>query len=233
MAGVSDPQGGQNYWPGFVDALSNMVMAMIFLVLIFAAVLFNAMQNTSRAANMKLNQALERKTKENDELRKLVATLSTQVQSRSCAVPAVSAQGIAAPDSLIKSAETVANEGQFQAQASAKGPLPPTVRGTGAFLTIDYHSQSVTLDAAAKAALDTALARDHIGHGAGRVEIIAEQVSSTGGATDAERNAFFRALSLRNQFLAEGWKASDIVVKLPYRENGSGPARAFIRISQN
>ena len=38
-----------NYWPGFVDALSNMVMAMIFVVMTFVVVVFNAMQNNAKA----------------------------------------------------------------------------------------------------------------------------------------------------------------------------------------
>ena len=45
-----------NYWPGFVDALSNMVMAMIFVVLTFVVVLFGVMQNNIRAVATRMNE---------------------------------------------------------------------------------------------------------------------------------------------------------------------------------
>jgi hypothetical protein len=224
MAGASQ-EGEQNYWPGFVDAMSNMVMAMIFIVLIFTAILFNAMQNHAKT----LAEQSRRQKTEIATLRQQLTELKSTTKASQCA-PVSAAPLAATPDSLTPKPVLVSTEGRFLPSETGKSEAPPQVSGSGALISVEYRSPSFALDTAATTALKDALGRQDADPAKTGVEITAEQASATGGASDAERAAFFRAIAIRNYFIAHGWKPADISVRLPRREQGAGPPHAYIRI---
>jgi len=49
----------QNFWPGFVDALSNVVLVMIFVVVVFVVTLFYYSQKLAQAKIAKIVQSQE------------------------------------------------------------------------------------------------------------------------------------------------------------------------------
>ena len=146
----------QNYWPGFVDALSNMVMAMIFVVLTFVVVLFGTMQNNIRVVATRMT---EMRTASADyqarlsALRRENATLQAQLERLQPRSP-----GQRSTSSLMQATVTVVSRGG-EAQATAPtGRLPPLVSGTGNVISILYQSNQATLEAASRTTLDQTLA---------------------------------------------------------------------------
>jgi hypothetical protein len=201
-------------------------MAMIFILLIFTAMLFAAMQNKSKAVMQAAHQEVAAAKAESARLAAVIAQLKSQ---KTCA-SGPGANLAANPESLLKSAELITTAGHYRPSEVGKAPTPPQVSGSGALIAVEYRSDSFALDTAAKARLEADLAKDQIDSGATKVEITAEQATAAGGASDAQRAAFFRAIAIRNELLARGWRAADISVKMPYREEGHGPAHAFIRV---
>ena len=99
-------ESGMNYWPGFVDALSTLVLGVIFLLTIFVVVQFFLSQEVSgkdtalaqlNAAIAKLNDdlALEKSGKVSleDEIARMRASLATAENERDRLKSAAEAPG--------------------------------------------------------------------------------------------------------------------------------------------
>src|SRR5215467_13634655 len=109
---------GMNYWPGFVDALSTLVLGVIFLLTIFVVVQFFLSQEVAGkdTALTRLNAlvatltdelALEKSGKVSfeDEISRLRANIATAESERDRLRAAVQGQGSGAAEAQSKAAE--------------------------------------------------------------------------------------------------------------------------------
>ena len=218
----------QNYWPGFVDALSNMVMAMIFVVLTFVVVLFGVMQNNIRAVATRMHEM--RAVTAGYEttlsaLREQNATLQAQLDQRPPGSP-----GQRTTASLMEASVTVVSRGGETRPPAASGHLPPLVSGDGTVITVLYPSSLATLDAATRANLDQATA-SRLGSPAGLHAEIVSDIAGAAAATDSQRLAYFRALDVRNYLLSHGLSPANITVRLVPRPQADARGRVVIRLS--
>ncbi|HXE16539.1 MAG TPA: peptidoglycan -binding protein [Stellaceae bacterium] len=145
-----------NIWPGFVDALTQLVMIIIFVVLVFTAGQFylsNALSGRD-AALAKLTQqinelsnmlALERKTSADLQLQ--LGTLSDQLSDAKSAL-AKSQQGLARANASLAAALAAANE-QKEASAKIQQGLQDQIAATDA-----KRKEAEQLSADKQAALD-------------------------------------------------------------------------------
>ena len=217
-----------NYWPGFVDALSNMVMAMIFVVLTFVVVLFGVMQNNIRAVATRMNEmrAVSAGYQTTlSALRQENAALEVQLARMQAGSP-----GQKRTSSLLESAVTVVGgKGGDSPAAATGGRLPPLVTGEGNVITVLYPSSQATLDAAARAALDQ-LAVSRLANPAALHAEIVSDMAGAAAATDSQRLAYFRALEARNYLLSHGLASANITVRLVPGPRGEARGRVVIRI---
>ncbi|HHA1672671.1 TPA: hypothetical protein ACOEF8_004735 [Enterobacter roggenkampii] len=80
MAGDNNSK-ESNYWPGFVDALTNVVLVMVFIVVIFCSVIIGSI---IKSANVKYHSAIEEKNKTINNLKDEISMLkSTSYESNS------------------------------------------------------------------------------------------------------------------------------------------------------
>ena len=216
-----------NYWPGFVDALSNMVMAMIFIILTFVVVLFGAMQNNLRAVAARMSEMHATSVSYQstlDDLRRENAALRDALAHPPSAVP-----GQRTTASLVPTPVTVVGPAQESRAAARTGPLPPLVSGAGDVITITYASGEASLDRTTRATLDQATAPQLRRLPALRAEILAE-IAGAAAATDSQRLAYFRALEVRNYLLDRGVAPARITVRLIPRSQTDGRGRVMIRL---
>ena len=68
----------QNFWPGFVDALSNVVLVMIFVVVVFVVTLFYYSQ---KLAEYKLNKYVEKRDSQTQIMHPATAGARDQANS--------------------------------------------------------------------------------------------------------------------------------------------------------
>ncbi|MBI3446689.1 MAG: hypothetical protein HY055_15345, partial [Magnetospirillum sp.] len=73
--GGSDKE--QNYWPGFVDALSNVVLTLVFVLVVFVF----ALVITSGKVKQKSAQMAEQKLEQENSSRKRVGDLEGEIKT--------------------------------------------------------------------------------------------------------------------------------------------------------
>jgi len=185
--------GANAYWPGFVDALTNVVIAMIFVVVVLAISLSFAAQMMGKKLAEKLIQEHQAK-----------AALA-QPPPKAAAPPAPQPE---LPPSVLQKTTRIAVAGNESA-ASAAGGAVRQVRNT---VQLDYAAAAITLDAAAADRFKAAVAALGGSLGQRSVQIVA---SGAGMAlSDNQRAAYLRVMAVRNTLLDLGVSPERIQVRI-------------------
>lgn len=226
--------GGQmNFWPGFVDALSNMVMAMIFMMLVFMIMMFHYKLNQgikhSGQAPVKSKQestalAPEQRIR---ELEAKVLELNAAL-ARAESKPAAPRSGSRSVQSVLAHPESVTSTGPYANDTKQSGSQPPAVEGDGAVWTVTYSGREVKLDDGAKKTLDQLLSRMSQEQPRPHLVLTAE-ASQSEGYSDSRRLAYYRALGVRNLLLQAGWPSSAIDMEIAVRAERGAPSKVWIR----
>lgn len=183
--------GANAYWPGFVDALTNVVIAMIFVVVVLAISLSFAAQMMGKKLAEKLIQEHQAK--------------SAQAQAPPATPPPPQPQ---LQESALDKTTRIAVAGN-EAAASSAGGAVRQVRNT---LQLDYAASAITLDAAAADRFKAAVAALGGNLAQRRVQIVA---SGPGMAlSDNQRAAYLRVMAVRNTLLELGLSADQIDVRI-------------------
>ncbi|HEV6967890.1 MULTISPECIES: hypothetical protein [Roseateles] len=203
--------GGKNgdYWPGFVDALTNVVIAMVFVIVVLAIAL-------SFSAQMLAKRMAARIAEQQAELGRARAAAKgppAEVEKMPSG-PLVEAR---AP---VRTRIPVAgNEATLAASAVAK--VKPAER----FLQLDFAAGALTVDAAAAKALAAALAplKQQLAESpALRLEVVA--VGPEIHLSENQRAAYIRAMAVRNELLGQGIPGERIVTRIDMKAQPPGPA---------
>ena len=200
-------EGGRNanYWPGFVDALGNTIIAMIFVVIVLAiSVAMYVGLLAERQAERLVAQRCAQELK--SQATGPVPAVPVAVASRSTSpgVPSVGATevggGMAMPTKVLQAAQT----------AGAEDPAMASVRDKGGVIEVLYGQQVFDMDDAARAEFKSLVERMRKGP-EDRVEILVMAPDMT--YTENQRAAYTRAMTLRNQLLALGYSPANIKVR--------------------
>jgi hypothetical protein len=200
----SGKSSADSYWPGFVDALTNVVIAMIFVVVVLAISL-------SFAAQMMGKQLAEQYIKEHTE--KLAKSAKAQPQT-----PV--AQEAAPPDTTGATTTRIA----VAVAPAASAPAAAQVRNTRNRLQLDYAPGAFTLDASAETQLRASLTAQIGGNGAAqqRVELLARGPDLA--LSDNQRAAYVRLMAVRNTLLDAGFSADRVTVRIDAETAASTPS---------
>ena len=225
-------EGGKemNYWPGFVDALANVVVTMIFVIVVFTIALLYFSQNKVKealaaAAQAKTEQApaappppsvaaLEKRVaelaKENEQLRRQV---QVQVQAR----PSPQAGSVERGE--VKMAES--------APVAGAAPASVRIRGTRSALEVVFPAGAIELDKASLGRLEASFAGFAERARAGGVELVG--VAESGPYSEGRRLSYYRNLALRNWLIEKGIPASQIRMRIA--DVDSGQPEGLVRLS--
>jgi hypothetical protein len=180
------------YWPGMVDALTNVVIAMIFVVVVLAIAL-------SYSAQLAAKRMAEKMVRE-QRAAELVAPL-----------PAVAAA--LANQQVVVGAPSV---GTVTTRIAVTGPKPDSAGGTltqsSARLILDFADEAVTLDDAAKKRLLAALAAEPEAVRNGRIQLVAQGPGMQ--LSENQRVAYLRVMAVRNLLIEQGRRADTIGVRI-------------------
>ena len=184
-----------SYWPGFVDALTNVVIAMIFVVVVLAISL-------SFAARLMGQKIAEQYIKEHQEK-----------------TPKAAPTADPAPDAAVKVTQRIAVAGNEKAASAAR---PARVRNQEQLLQLDYAPGAVTLDGAAADQLKQVLSKLE-GEVAGRrVQIVASGPDMA--FSDNQRAAFLRVMGVRNLLIESGFTPERIGMEVDTKRETSTTA---------
>jgi len=184
----------QNFWPGFVDALSNLVLTLVFVMVIFVLALFYL---SSKVSQSKM-EALCPATKA--ELSRVKKDLA---ETREALRVALSQAG------QVKDRVEVSER---KAPALKKEKISTEATSAGSTITIRFPAGVVELDEDAKLVLDQAIA-PLLASG----QQIKTNLSAVPGPetfSEGKRIAFFRAVAIRNYLIGKGVAKGDIGSKV-------------------
>jgi outer membrane protein OmpA-like peptidoglycan-associated protein len=247
-------KGEQNFWPGFVDALSNVVLVMIFVVVVFVVTLFYYSQ---KLAQMKVS--------------KLVSHSQTQVAPDAVKSPTRDTvntpDGAAANVSDASAARDKAQEveqlkrevavlkarlaapplqsdaGSLRSEAAPSSPnaiqvkTDPTKNEIAPGVRTDANEKAVVLNFDADSTQLTEDGTKALDKGIGdwvrRVKsnqgkIVVTGVISSGGYSDSRRRAYYRTVAVRNYLIDSGVEKDRVVSRVATAENGAESASRVI-----
>jgi len=184
----------QNFWPGFVDALSNLVLTLVFVMVIFVLALFYLSSKVSQTRMDALCPAtkteLEQVKKDLAEVRKALSVALSQ-------------------SSQIK-AQVEVDKKKAASVKQDKNPTQTTVKGSS--ITIRFPVGVVELDREAEQVLDKAIA-PFMASGQ-RINANLSAVPGPETYSEGKRVAFFRAVAVRNYLISKGVAKGDIDSKV-------------------
>jgi outer membrane protein OmpA-like peptidoglycan-associated protein len=212
-----------NYWPGFVDALANVVVTMIFVIVVFTIALLYFSQNKVKEALAAAQKvAVQTPPVPNPtpapvvaELQKKIAdlqkendTLKRQIQVT--AGGAASPQGGAVARSEIKVAES--------APLPTPAPAQARIQGSQSALQIVFPTGAIELDAAALGRLEAAFAGIAEQARTSGVELVG--IAEVGPYSEGRRLSYYRNLALRNWLIEKGIPAGRIRMRIADVDTG-------------
>ena len=207
MAGGSGKDA--NYWPGFVDALTNVVIAMVFVIVVLAMALSVSAQLLAKRMAAKVA-----------ELESANATLAARSPA---SAPVATAQPNLAGNDIGERATS-------RIESKVSGPVVIGVRGNESsasapggvlnesrtFLVLEYASNALTLDAAAAekftASLDSVKERLAQLSPQGQVQVVARGPDMQ--LSENQRAAYLRLMTVRNALLDQGIAAARIAARI-------------------
>lgn len=213
----------QNYWPGFVDALSNVVLTLVFVLVVFVfALVLSSDKLRKRASELSESvkqeevarqEALSEKEGLKQEQREVLAQLQLaqdkvrELEQNAAQLKRQLAQAREQHDTEVRS-EPQASLIKDRTEIKVVAPAPDQVKGyadlsrdNGAIVLL-FPRNVFQLDDKAKAALDAVLD----GQGDKLKGALSAVLSLTGAETytEARRLAYFRGLVVRNYLIDKG-----------------------------
>src|ERR1700760_4229139 len=82
---------GENYWPGYVDALTSMVQVLAFVMMMLAMAVFVLSQSVSKRAVEAIAKAVNAEVKPNSDIKQLTQSIVDQVDRLRAASPPATA----------------------------------------------------------------------------------------------------------------------------------------------
>ncbi|RXZ38121.1 hypothetical protein D9O50_00780 [Oxalobacteraceae bacterium CAVE-383] len=234
----------QNFWPGFVDALSNVVLVMIFVVVVFVVTLFYYSQ---KLAEYKLNKYVEKRDTQTQIMHPATAGAHDQANSEVTQKSSNAPQ--AAQDAKDKQISELKNQVAAlrvqlagQAMASAVAAVTGSTRSeneqpnhiievkpgekakatetgarlesAGQSLVLHFADDSTTLDDAAVKSLNADVAPWVEQLKKGQGKIVVSGAVGALGYTEGRRRAYYRAVAVRNQLIALGVEPGKVISRV-------------------
>jgi outer membrane protein OmpA-like peptidoglycan-associated protein len=184
----------QNFWPGFVDALSNLVLTLVFVMVIFVLALFYL---SSKVAQSKMDALCPATKSELEQVKKELE------ETRSALRVALAEAG------QVKARVDVSEK---KPAPIAKNKVSTETSAIGSAIIIRFPIGVAELDDGAKEVLDKALAP---------ILATGEQVKASLNAvpgpetySEGKRLSFFRAVAIRNYLISKGVSKDSIESKM-------------------
>jgi len=225
MAGGSSSSREQNFWPGFVDALTNVVLVMVFVVVVFAISMFGSMLKITKANIEKQNAQVE--------------ALAGEARSKALAQARIEHERVERLQE--ENRQLMADLGAAQ-QALALTPVaegagsstrieppksPVVISGKNPVIDVSYALGVTTLEQKLIDALDTAIGGYE---SAGRWQLSLQSSAAEPSPSEARRMAFYRIAMLRDHLVSKGMLPNRIETLILNAPATDGRSHVTIRI---
>jgi hypothetical protein len=207
---------GENYWPGYVDALTSMVQVLAFVMMMLAMAVFVLSQSVSKKAVEAIAKAVNAEVKPNADIKQLTQSVMEQVARLQKSAPApkpeqppaVKSSPAAEPDAE-KSAAVRVSAGQPQpSQAAAEVP-PDAPRQTIVFADRSFRIEGDQVQSLAGFVDGNKIVANR------RTIVVNAYAYSGGGAvSEARRLGYYRAMMTRKLLVDAKVKPENIRISV-------------------
>ncbi len=233
MAYAAQDGEDENYWPGFVDALTTMVMVLTFIMMILGLTVFSLSQNVSKVLLAQIAQAVNVDVPpadmSEDVVNRIIAAISAQKN-------VIDGQQRKARDMAAE--KTIEERSQREAllvlpgdkhESAAPADIKPVPAGAAAgatdiALTIVFQPNAAMYDEGVRRAIMAfgQKAQD------GEFIIRAYAVDNSGTITEARRLAYYRAMLVRQELVKAGLKPTQVIAQID--DSTDNKDRSVVRV---
>lgn len=205
---------GDNYWPGYVDALTSMVQVLAFVMMMLAMAVFVLSQNVSKAAIEAIANAIHAEVKPEDSVKQLTQTVLDKLDKlrNTSSDPSPRPKGAVAesdssgPTTIPEASNQSDREkliglrvGAQQADSESKQVHPAP--DTAPRMTVTFDDKSFKIDAGHVAQMAKFIDDNKAVEKAQTVMVEAYAFTGDGALSEARRLAYYRAMVIRKQLI--------------------------------
>jgi outer membrane protein OmpA-like peptidoglycan-associated protein len=226
-------EGGKtaNYWPGFVDALTNVVIAMVFVIVVLAIALSFSAQLLAKRMAARIT-VLEQQGK------------ATQAQTAASApelivkrlAPSAQLSNDPSPNTSIEAADDTQRveskmaapirinvKGNEEKLVAAGGKMQPSDR----YMLLEFAPTALTLDEAASKSLGASLdkLKQQLASAPPGAKVVLVASGPDIELSENQRAGYIRAMAVRNELLEQGFAAERIATRFDLKAK---PTKATI-----
>ena len=193
----------ENYWPGYVDALTSMVQVLAFVMMMLAMAVFVLSQSVSKRAVEAIAKAVNADVKPDADVKQLTQAVMQRLDSLRGSTPndpaASQDQKIpAAPptEAAPQISGTRINAPRTQPRASPIEAQPNAPR-----LTVDFDGGSFRIDEERARSVSRFVEENGVADRSKAIIVSAYSFSGEGAISEARRIAYYRAMMARKQLI--------------------------------
>src|SRR5947207_5393910 len=207
---------GENYWPGYVDALTSMVQVLAFVMIMLAMAVFSLSKNVAKQAVEVIAKAVNANVKPNADVKQLTQAVMEQVQRLQSANPTIDAgksaeNVVEAPAGRTTSPSDAASVSRveklagmrFSGTRSGASQTPDQAPSDAPRITVSFEDRSFRLAQDGVESLARFVGETKVVEGRQTITINAYAYSGDGALSEARRLAYYRAMTARKQLVEE------------------------------
>jgi hypothetical protein len=221
MSGSSGEE-EENYWPGYVDALTTMVMVLVFVMMLLAVVVFSLSQNVSKVLIEQIVKVVDPTAKFDPNATaeqmtaKLIERIKTGAPPPTTNRPTETPPGPPIVAKEVPETKITANEVEDAPETTAiKAMSAP------AMLTLTFPKRTTKLDEKTAGEVDAFAKGSENVAAAGLVEIHSISSPQSGSVSEARRLAYYRGMLVRAELVKAGVPQAKINLKIEIGSDAS------------
>lgn len=199
-----------NYWPGYVDALTSMVQVLAFVMMMLAMAVFVLSQSVSKKAVEAIAAAVNADVKPNSDMKQLTQAVMDKVDSlrkSTSSEPAKPEKGPAEPDEQKIAGSRIASRAQPRT-----APIEP--KSDAPRLAVEFDGGSYRLDEPRARSISTFVDQNSAADKARPIIVNAYAYTGEGAISEARRLAYYRAMMARKQLIDAKVRAENIRINV-------------------
>ena len=202
---------GENYWPGYVDALTSMVQVLAFVMMMLAMAVFSLSQSASKKAVEAIAKAVNADVKPDSNVKQLTQSVLERLDRL---------RGAAPVDDAPRPAPAAQPETERPATVRLSSPrsqpdhAAPDVPPDAPRLTIEFVEKSFKLDADETQSVAKFVDDNKAVESMRTIVVNAFAYTGEGAVSEARRLAYYRAMMARKQLINAKLKPENIRISV-------------------
>jgi hypothetical protein len=224
---MSHSEEGENYWPGYVDALTSMVQVLAFVMIMLAMAVFVISQSVSKHSVEAIAKAVHADAKPNADIKQLTQAIMDKVQQLQSAAPVSDSNKPSSPSAEASAGTSVApanvaNDSHPEKivgmRVSGAQPrndqAPVQIPSDAPRIRVAFEERSFKIAQERAQSLAKFIDENKVIEQGQVVIINAYAYSGDGALSEARRLAYYRAMMARKQLVDEKVRADSIRINV-------------------